>query len=299
VLPNRKQRRAAASDFDRALAFHRAGRLTEAARIYEQVLTLRPHHFHTLHLLALVHSQLGNHTEAVRQLDFCLLLQPRDPCAYVNRGNSLQYLNQLDEALESYNKAVAVDPNYIDTYNARGIVLQKLARSEEALADYDRVLAHNPDHVHSFTGAAECVAVLCDWERRAYFAGKLDRITPPFSLLNFTDDPALHLRCARNRIGPGARSWTGPPWRHDRIRIAYLSPDFRHHAVAYLIAELIERHDRSRFEIVGVSFGADDASAIRKRLVAAFDQFHEVWRLGDDEVARLLYDLQIDILIRT
>jgi predicted O-linked N-acetylglucosamine transferase (SPINDLY family) len=119
----------------------------------------------------------------------------------------------------------------------------------------------------------------------------------PFSLLGYTDDPALHLRCARNRIGPGARSWTGLPWRHDKIKIAYLSADFRRHPVSCLLVELIERHDRARFEVIGVSFLADDRSVIRKRLVAAFDQFYDVWQYSDDEIAQLLYDLQIDIAL--
>ena len=63
------------------------------------------------------------------------------------------------------------------------------------------------------------------------------------------------------------------------------------------MAELFERHDRSRFETFGVSFGVDDKSEMRKRLVAAFDQFYDVCRKSDEEVAKLLHDLQIDIAI--
>jgi protein O-GlcNAc transferase len=81
------------------------------------------------------------------------------------------------------------------------------------------------------------------------------------------------------------------------VRIAYLSADFHRHATAYLMAELFERHDRSRFEIIGVSFGVDDKSEMRKRLVAAFDQFYDVRRKSDEEVAKLLHDRQVDIAI--
>jgi predicted O-linked N-acetylglucosamine transferase (SPINDLY family) len=91
--------------------------------------------------------------------------------------------------------------------------------------------------------------------------------------------------------------WAGETWRHDKVRIAYLSADFHQHAMAYLMAELFERHDRSRFEIIGASFGVDDKSQMRKRLVAAFDQFHDVCRKSDEAVAKLLHDLQIDIAI--
>ena len=91
--------------------------------------------------------------------------------------------------------------------------------------------------------------------------------------------------------------WTGETWRHDKVRVAYLSADFRRHAVAHQIAELFERHDRSRFEIIGVSFGVDDKSEMRKRLIAAFDQFYDVRRKSDEEVAKLIHDLQVDIAI--
>src|SRR5262249_39254021 len=86
-------------------------------------------------------------------------------------------------------------------------------------------------------------------------------------------------------------------WRHDRIRIAYLSADFHGHATAYLTAQLFERHDRSRFEVVGVSFGPDDGSRMRARLVRAFDQFHDVRSKSDLEIANLLNELQIDIAV--
>jgi predicted O-linked N-acetylglucosamine transferase (SPINDLY family) len=81
------------------------------------------------------------------------------------------------------------------------------------------------------------------------------------------------------------------------MRIAYLSADFHRHPTAYLMAELFERHDRSRFEVIGVSFGVDDKSDMRRRLVAAFDQFYDVHRKSNEEVAKLLHDLQVDISI--
>ncbi|MGO9698346.1 MAG: hypothetical protein ACLPX7_03675 [Xanthobacteraceae bacterium] len=65
-------------------------------------------------------------------------------------------------------------------------------------------------------------------------------------------------------------------WRHDKIRVAYLSADFRQHATAFLTADLFECHDRSRFEVLGISYGRDDKSQMRTRLVEAFDQFHDV-----------------------
>jgi predicted O-linked N-acetylglucosamine transferase (SPINDLY family) len=67
--------------------------------------------------------------------------------------------------------------------------------------------------------------------------------------------------------------WHGESYSHNRIRIAYLSANFHEHAVAYLIAGLFERHDRSRFEITAISFGPDQQSDMRRRLKRSFDHF--------------------------
>jgi predicted O-linked N-acetylglucosamine transferase (SPINDLY family) len=127
-------------------------------------------------------------------------------------------------------------------------------------------------------------------------------IISPFTLLGYSGDLALQLKCARNyienKVPPLPRPlWTGETWHHDKLRVAYLSADFHRHATAFLMAELFERHDRSRFEISGVSFGVDDKSEMRTRLVAAFDQFYDVCRKSDEEAAKLLHDLQVDIAI--
>jgi predicted O-linked N-acetylglucosamine transferase (SPINDLY family) len=124
----------------------------------------------------------------------------------------------------------------------------------------------------------------------------------PFTLLAYCDDPALHRQCAETFVADRMPErpepmWRGPPVRHDKIRVAYLSADFHQHATAYLVAELFELHDRARFEIFGLAFDWDDGSAVRRRLVKSFDQFHDVRTRSNQEVARLLHQNEIDIAI--
>ena len=93
------------------------------------------------------------------------------------------------------------------------------------------------------------------------------------------------------------RLWKGTIWRHEKIRIAYVSGGLHDHPLAYLTVGLFELHDRSRFEVLGVSLGPDDGSAIRARIVRAFDQLHDVRSKSDREVAMLLNDMQVDIVV--
>jgi predicted O-linked N-acetylglucosamine transferase (SPINDLY family) len=91
--------------------------------------------------------------------------------------------------------------------------------------------------------------------------------------------------------------WRGERYAHDRIRIAYLSADFHDHAVMHLMAGLFEQHDRSQFDVVAVSFGPDPSTDTRARLKDAFERFIDVRHLRDDEIAKLLRDLETDIAI--
>ena len=115
------------------------------------------------------------------------------------------------------------------------------------------------------------------------------------------DDPGLHSQCAtryiKHKLPIRAPLWNGAMVRHGKIRLAYLSADFRDHAVAQVMAELLERHDRSRFEVMGISFGPDDGSEMRGRLQRAFDEFIDVRAERDGDIARLLHGREVDIAV--
>jgi len=294
--------------FNRGVALHELGRLDEALTSYDRALSLRPDYAEALSNRANTLRELKRFAEALANYDRAIALRPDFAEALCNRGNALQELSRPEEALASYDRALAVRPDYAEALFNRGNILKELKRLEAALASYDRALAVQPDHAHAFNGIADCLAKLCDWSRTnitaeliAHVAQKKSIISP-FTLFGYSDDPALQLQCARNfvagRIGVlPPKLWSNPTWRHDKIRLAYLSADFHRHATAHLTAGLFERHDRSRFETIGVSFGPDDNSELRLRLIAAFDQFHDVSSKSDDEVAQLLRHLQVDLAI--
>ncbi|HEY0442158.1 MAG TPA: hypothetical protein VGD36_18985, partial [Xanthobacteraceae bacterium] len=148
----------------------------------------------------------------------------------------------------------------------------------------------------------------CDWDgiaplKARVAAGLQDgkRVVFPGHWIAASNSPADQLRAAAIWAADIYGSGTAPPppalSKHGRIRIAYVSADFHAHATAFLMAELFERHDRTRFETIAVSHGPDDGSAMRTRLVGAFDHFLDVQHKSDDEVADLLRAMQVDIAV--
>jgi predicted O-linked N-acetylglucosamine transferase (SPINDLY family) len=91
--------------------------------------------------------------------------------------------------------------------------------------------------------------------------------------------------------------WSHRPRPDRRLRIAYISADYRVHPVAALMSGLFELHDRARFEVLGISTGVDDRSEVRSRIARAFDRFIDVRYRSDEEIARLLCGLEIDIAV--
>jgi predicted O-linked N-acetylglucosamine transferase (SPINDLY family) len=293
---------------NRSLILRDLGRYDEALASCDRALALNPRFAEALNNRGTVQRALKRPAEALENYDRALALQPNFVEALNNRGTSLQDMKRYDEALASYDRALAIQPTYADALGNRAGVLIKLGQHQDALASYEQALASNPSHPHAFGALADCAASICYWTRTAKLAKELTArvreeksVINPFTLLAFGAEPADQLRCAQNfaaaEIPKVSRLADVPRWHHDKMRIAYLSSDFRFHPISVLAAQLFELHDRSKFEVSAVSFGPDDASSLRARLVKAFDRFHDVRTMSDREVAMLLRANQIDIAI--
>jgi protein O-GlcNAc transferase len=264
---------------DYAEAFNNRGvtlkelkRIDEALANCDKAIALKPDYAEAFNNRGNVLQDQKRFDEAVVSYDRAIMLKPDYAGAFNNRGNALQELERIDEALVSYNQAITLKPDQADAFNNRGNALRELKRFDEALASYTQAIVLMPDHKFAFSGLADCTMKLCDWTRWREISDELQRhvteqksCLSPFVLLGYNDDSALHLSCAKNyvldRFGTTPQCFgSGAIWCNNKIKVAYLSSDFRRHAVAYLVAELFERHDRSRFEVIGVSFGPDDGS---------------------------------------
>ncbi len=285
------------------------GRQNEAVASYDRALALAPDSRETWCNRGAALHDLRRYDEALASYDRAIALKPDFAEVYFNRGNALTLLGRHAEALAAYDHALALDPAYLDALHARGAVLPRVKRHAEAAACYDRMLTIDPQHPRALGELANCHLTTCEWAGLGRITGELDRrladgtaIVSPFVLLGLPVGHALLSACTKRFVAKDIPA-RAPLVRErsivdrGRIRVAYLSADFRGHATAYLTAGLFKQHDRSRFEIIAVSFGTDDGSGMRARLAGSFDQFFDVASWSDREIAELLLEPGIDIAV--
>ncbi len=249
------------------------------------------------------------HADALEAYDRALSIDPENAVTWTNRGTALVALRRNEDALPNFERALALDPRSVDAFSSRANAYSNLKRLTEATAYCEKALELDPQHAHALAVLVHCRLHCCDWRnldeerakvRRGLHLGK--QTVFPFDNKAISESEEEHLLCTRiwvNEECPPARHplWHSERYRHDKIRLAYLSTDLRAHAVAFLIVGAFEHHDKSRFETTAISLGADDQSETRARIVAAFDRFIDIRNMEDGEVAKLLKRLEIDIAV--
>ena len=299
--------------FNRGNALAGIGRFDEALDCFERVISLQPVRAEAHHCRANMLAQLKRYDRALEGYDRAVALDPDNPVILNNRGNALASLARRYDALQSYERALALKPDYLEALFNRGQALSEIGRHEEAVDCYARAVALDPDASYAFPylrGRVACARLyVCDWtdyERTVNgivercLAG--ERVIVPFGSYMLLDSAELQYRSARifveDRDPVSPRPvWNGERYAHDRIRLGYVSFDYREHMMAYQLAGIVEHHDRSRFETIALSLYPKAVGPMQERLRNAFDRFIDVGKLGDLEIARLARELEVDILV--
>jgi predicted O-linked N-acetylglucosamine transferase (SPINDLY family) len=289
-------------------------RLEQAIEAFDRCLALEPRNPGALYNRVMALIQLQRWHDALAGLEVLVGHYPDMADAWNNRAGVMQALGRHEDALRSLEQAIRLRPqDGRALYNA-GLTLLLLNRFDEAQQALSRSLEINPNHADSLGSLVSASLRACDWDT-------LDRLLPrllpalrdgritmsPLTLLALSDDPDLQRRCAesetRRSLASAGLDKAAPapmadrPYRHDRIRIGYLSSDFRDHPVAAQLVGVLERHDRSRFEVTGLFTGRADASSKYHRIVRACDRFCDISGMGSREAAALIRELEIDILV--
>jgi predicted O-linked N-acetylglucosamine transferase (SPINDLY family) len=295
--------------YNRGVALQALKRYEGAVENYERAIALRPGYTLAYNNRSFTLLELKRYEEALLSYDKTLALNANYPEPHYNRGNALLGLKRYEEAILSYNKSLKIKPDYAEAYGNRGNALQELKQLEDAVLSYERSISLKPDYDFLFGQLLHTKMKISDWrtfeDDVQQLCEKIElnkKASSPFCVLALLDSPALQKKAAEILVlekYPVIQRLAEIPKRarHEKIRIGYYSADYHNHATLYLMAELFEKHDRDKFEIIAFSFGPDKVDEMRKRITKAFDHFIDVQTQSDIEVAQLSKNMEVDIAV--
>ena len=307
--------------------------LVAAEASFRRALELNPRMVTAMHNLGSALVLLGRPQQAVEVLRQAVEIDPACGVAHNKLGNALGAVGDQEAAIACYRRALELDPKDGCVLNDLGNALFLKGRMDEAIDCFRRLLTLDPTQIQAINTLLLLFLSSCDWRdvdgltRNLLAAANiasgeqandsLDQTVPSVTLFYLPEltSPAVHLKCAQRRANlisqsvellraempesemPAPVRPSQSSKKRRPLRIGYLSVDFRQHAVASLVAELFEQHDRQRFRVHGYSYGPDDGGSLRRRLRQGVDEFIDIRTLSPLDAARRIREDQIDILV--
>ena len=303
-----------------AKAYFECNQFEDSIRYYRKALGIDPNNSDLKEFLCIALQAHGNfcqgnanYESAANCYKEAILLSPGDAALYYNLGNAFRESGNAHAAAVQYEHALKIDPSDPEIHNNLGNVFRSQGKLSEAIDCYKNALSLEPNLYHAKVHLIHQKQHICDWEGldeqiseiRTWVNEKKPAQISPFAFLAMPGStPQEQLQCANlwlenryNSLLVHPKMFIHQKLKKDKLRIGYLSADFRLHPLASLISEVIERHDRDQFDIFAYSYGLDDRSSERLRLENAFDRFNDISKLSIHDSANRIYDDKIDILI--
>ena len=238
-------------------------------------------------------------------------ISPHFAEAWLGRGNALASLRQYEEALAASDRALATKPKLAEAWDLRGGIYATLRKPEQSVLAYSEAMREDPQlpfvKGHLLHQKMRC----CDWSNIEGIIAEIETdiglkrpSAEPFGLLGILSSEQSLQQAAQlcgARMYPGDQAanityGTGEKTR-GKIRVGYLSGEFRHHAISHLLSGVLEEHDRTNFEVLLFDNGWDDKSDVRRRIVAAANEVIDITKLGDAVAVDTIRKAGIDILV--
>ena len=289
------------------------GRHEEAVAGYNKAIELKPDYAETYYNLGATLKELSKHEEAVVSYNKAIELRPYFAEAYNNLGSALNKLGDYEKAVTSYNKAIELKPDYAETYYNLGSVFHELERYEESIARLTKAIELKPDYVEAYNNLGNSLNKLDRHEEAIASYNKVIELKPDFAgaysnknlVFNYASSWSTafvfeqHLKFEKQFGGLEVRTSLNKVVNEDskkRLRIGYVSPDFRTHSVAYFFEPLLENHTSTTVETFCYYNGTkiDDTT---RRLTEYSDHWRSVVGVSDADVVELIKNDKIDILV--
>ncbi|WP_319525217.1 tetratricopeptide repeat protein [uncultured Desulfosarcina sp.] len=263
-----------------------------------------------------VYLELGEVENALRYYGKALQIDPENKRVLLNTGSVYLNLAEYKTAIDYYEKALNIDQNDASIHYHMGLAYQNVKEPEKAVASFEKAIRSNPGNIKAKCFLYHQLQHICQWEKLDLLGKEIDTATKaallnnqppaevPFLNLMRKADPRVNLSVARAhskkislKVAVYRPGFLFNKKRKKKITIGYLSNRFRNTASAHLTLGLYGNHDRKDFNINCYSYGIDDGSMYRKRIVAECDKFVDIKDVGHLEAAKKIFEDRVDILV--
>lgn len=253
--------------------------LDQAVVHYERAIALKPQYAEMYNNLGNALSALGRIEDAIARYEQAIALKPNYPEAHVNLGNMFRNVGRLTEAMAHCEQAIALRPDYPEAHLSISSALWAQGRLDEALSHYEQAIALRPDSAEAQSNHLMTLNYLPGIDPASVFAAHTD-------FGKRYEGPLIGVRAPHGNERSAER----------RLKIGYVSADFRRHAIIQFLEPVLEHHDHERFEVYGYCNNMQ-TDAVTQRLRRDVDQWREIAGLSDEQAATRVRADQIDILI--
>ncbi len=285
------------------------GRTEDAIETFRAALAIDPDLAEALSSLGSALLSLHRYDEAAAASRRAYELLPTRADVVNNYAVVLHGCSHIADAAELYRLALAIDPGHHGALTNLATAYQELFDFDAAVAVLEQAVALRPDLPASLVELIKIRRHICDWRHYAEDHARLLQLMDDpndavfmLLLMAFPSTPQQQLTCARHQmaqINVLTSGFVGTDRRQAgaRLRIGYLSADYRDHPVGRLLPEMLAQHDRGNVEVFGYALGADDPGRVRRRIVRACDRFVDLHHLSDQEAAQRIRVDGIDVLV--
>jgi len=288
-------------DHEKAIeAFRRANEVQKTANAFDGI--------------GQAYHEIGEAGEAERHYQLALELNKAFVPALNNLATALQSRRQFEQAESMYREALGIDPKDAKIHLNFATTLSELKKYDEALEHFRTANELDPNSASALGQLVFLKKKLCDWKDLSPAAEKLvsevsdnGAAIPPFVFVNLPETSSQQqLLCATQFVNSNLNWVVGqrqklefsfPAKPKDKLRIGYVSGDFRDHAMSSLFTEMFEQHDRTKFEVIAFDYSDDDGSDIQTRIRTAFDEVIDIRTQSHVAAAKTIYEAKIDILV--
>lgn len=302
--------------FNLGLLYSSTKNIPQAIFYYEKAFSIDQNHVGLLNNLANIYNEIGRNSDALQLFNRILELGYNKSFIYNNIALIYKRLGRMDEALAYIKKAIDLKSNDYREYHTAALILMAMADNKQAILCLEKALEINPNNIQLNYEYADLLNKVCDWDKCEAIQSKIKQlisvsseifVISPMSDIQHNIDPAHNLAVARkftdnaaNQIFAITPQFQFGPERKTakaKIRIGYLSSDIKDHPVAHLMRGVFQNHNKNEFEVYLYSSSGSDKSGYKDAIKSCCDKFIDIGSTANTELARLLYNDNIDILI--